>query len=289
MTFDFAIRIQAPSPLPPPAWCANIAVDVKPANHEILPENESIEPESISIEGKFKDLIIWPQSWQPLYPGVISKAGSQLLVRVPLTREIVQAIETKRAGNGPLLIDIQLVFCFRRIRQQGPAYDAPTFAAKSETSNQTLRWEIHRDPWRECLKQLGWNEIEIFELPMGPLWRDQNLAHALDSLHSAEHLLHFGGDPKAVLGKCYDALESAAKYAVRGDDKRKGFEVLLERAFPGEADKATHLNAMIGALNQLAHIGRHAEYPKRHVSWAEARFGLVSTLAILEVLTTNGP
>src|SRR6185503_18751322 len=101
---------------------------------------------------------------------------------------------------------------------------SPSQVSKSETLSRTIHnWDIHRDPWRACLKTLGWNEIEIFELPTGSAWEDQQLKEVLQSLKSAEHMLHFGGDPKAVLGKCFSALEAAAKYAVQGDDKKKGF------------------------------------------------------------------
>jgi len=41
------------------------------------------------------------------------------------------------------------------------------------------------------------------------------------------------------------------------------------------------------ALNEFAHFGRHEGYPTRHISWAEARFGLVSTLAVFDLLTNR--
>jgi hypothetical protein len=290
MTIDFRVSIDAAAPtaFPPPAWCADIPVDLKFPEHFSLPENMAIEVEAVSIEGKFDNLVVWQRAWQATPPQTMSKLGTRLSLRVPLTREIVQAVERKRAGSGPVRLALEFVIRYRQIISSTPAYDSPHSVLKSQTANHTARWEIHRDPWRECLKTLGWNEIEIFELPTGPQWADPQLKEALDLLKSAENLLHFGGDPKAVLAKCYGALEAVAKYAVQDDDKKKGFELLLARAFRGETDKIKEVDALVRALNGFAHFGRHEGYPTRHISWSEARFGLVTTLAVFDLLTNAG-
>jgi hypothetical protein len=288
MTFEFSISRPAPQPFAPPAWCADIHLDVRLPPHETVEEGISIETEAVTVEGRVGKVLVWPSGgWQALYPQTISKNGSVIPIRVPLTREIVQAIESERGGTGPVTFKLQLAVRFRRIRQAGPAYNAPTAASKSETANGSIDWVVHRDPWKECLQQLGWKEIEIFEVKTGPEWHDANLAAALGELHSAENLLRFGGDPKVVLGKCYEALETAAKYAVQGEEKKKGFAILLDKAFPNEPDKAEYVDTVIAALNKFAHLARHGAYPVRHISQAEARFALKETLAVFELLGNN--
>jgi hypothetical protein len=291
MYFECLIAAQAPIAHPPPAWCADIPIDVRINEHQQLPEGAAFEVDAASIEGKFGDLVVWKQAWQAVGIQTVSKvSSSRLTLRVPMTREIVLAIEKKRGGAGPVRLSIELMIRCREIRATGPEFNAPTWASKSQPVNHRLQdWEIHRDPWRGCLKTLGWNDFQIFELPTGATWEDPMLADALTQLQSAEHLLHFGGDPKAVLSKCYGALESAAKHAVQHDGKKQqGFQALLARAFPGEPDKQSQVNDLIGALNTFAHLGRHEGYPAQHVSWTEARFGLITTLAVFDLLTNNG-
>ena len=288
MTLEFAIPRQAPVSHRPPAWCADFVIDTHIPNHETVEEGVSVEAEAVSLEGRVGKLLLWPfGSWQALYPQSISRTPTPISIRVPFGREIVQAIESERGGSGPVAFKLQLAFRFRKVRATGPAHNAPTIAAKSEIANSSLEWIVHRDPWKAFLSQLGWREIEIFEVATGPEWQDQNLAAALGALHSAEELLRFGGDPKVVLGKCYEALETAAKYAVQGADKKQGFAALLASAFPNEPDKAEFLDSLIAAVNRLSHLGRHGGYPVRHISQAEARFALKTTLAVFELLGNN--
>jgi hypothetical protein len=283
MTFEFNIT-RPPQAHPQPAWCADLAFEVKLHPSVKDEDNVSYEVDAFALEGQLGNLRVWPYAWQPLHPQAIGKTASTLNVRVPFTRDIVQAIERERAGRGPLKFKLQFAMRYRHVVAAGSAYNDPTTVSKSMTESGSQDWEVHRDPWREFLKQLGWYELEIYEVRTGPAWEDPNLAAAREPLRSAVDLLRFGEDPKAVFGKCFDALETAAKYAAQGDDKKKGFAVLLERTFPKEEDKAGQLDAMIGALNKYAQIGRHGSFPVRHVSHTEALFMVKVTLAIFELL-----
>ena len=62
MQIQFAVSIDAAAPttFPPPAWCADIPVDLKFPEHFRLPENVAIEVEAVSIEGKFDNLQFLP-------------------------------------------------------------------------------------------------------------------------------------------------------------------------------------------------------------------------------------
>lgn len=186
-------------------------------------------------------------------------------------------------------LDLQISVRYRELRkvQLTNSRAGQAMMAGSNVDAQNIKWTIHRDPWNDFLKRLGWHESEIYEIRTGLTSNDPNLTEALAVLHNAEATLRSGGDPAVVLGKCYEAFETAAKVAIQGNDKKRGFEVLLERAFEADSDKIGPISNIITALNAFAQCGRHAGYPKTHISPAEACFALKATLAVFELLGSN--
>jgi hypothetical protein len=289
------LEIGIPRPVPdaygPPAWCADIQIEVKFPPDEKIEEGLALEVEAIALGGRFGEISIWPPyCYQPTYPSKISKSGRSFPYRVPFTREMVQAIENRRAGKGPLDFDLQVSVRYHQLRtvqltnSNGGVAMVPF---ESEVAGESIRWIVQRDPWNEFLKRLGWQESEIYEIKAGLVANDPNLAEALGVLRSAEAVVRSGGDSAVVLGKCYEAFETAAKYAVQGNDKKQGFAALLERAFGPDVEKSAQIDKVISALNGFAQFGRHSEYPRRHISPAEARFALKATLAVFELLGSN--
>lgn len=291
MRLEIGLPRLAPEAYGPPAWCADIQVEVKLPPEMSQAEGHDVEVDAVAVGGSVGNLALWPAyTYQPTYPGVISKSGRNFPFRVPFTREIVETIENLRAGKAPLDLDLQISVRYRellKVQMQNSRGGAAVVALESEVDHRSIKWTIQRDPWNEFLKRLGWQESEIYEIRVGSMSDDPNLAAALGVLRSAEVALRSGGDAAVVLAKCYEAFETAAKYAVQGNDKKQGYAALLDRAFGSDVDKAGPINNIIGALNTFAQFGRHAQYPRRHISLAEAIFALKSTLAVFELLGSN--
>ncbi len=286
ISIEIEIPSEAPSCDPPPAWSGAIPVKVVLPTNSNQPVDPPVEVTAIALEGKLGNKTLWPRSFQPVYPQTISATGSIFQVRVPFSREIIAAIENQRRGGGPAIFNLDVAVVHHFVHKTGEAWDAPKFVSDSQTASRQIHWNVHRDPWRTCLKTLGWKEVEVFEVQAGDMAADPNLAAALKLLRDAENAMRTGGDPKLVLTTCYQALESAAKYEGAGE-KKKGFELLLGRAFPESIEKTDVLSALLKNLNDFTQFGRHAGYPAVHVSYEEARFTFVVTLAAFSLLTMN--
>ncbi len=86
------------------------------------------------------------------------------------------------------------------------------------------------------------------------------------------------------MAKCHAAFESAARYEAQGDLK-KGFDLLLRRAFPESENKSELLNKLIQSLRDYSQLARHENYPALHISRGEAEFTLITSLSLFSVIS----
>lgn len=269
---------------PPPAWCIDLSIEVRLPEHSNK-DISSLEVVALAVDGKVGEVQIWPRSWQSTYNSV-SKTGQNILIaRLPMTREIVKAIEDKRTGSVRVTLDI--LISVRPLRLEANGYSASSVPSRADSLNsQTIQWTIERDPWIQLLTTLGWSEIEVFEVTTGRGREDTRLADAMKELRAAENAFRQRLDPNVVLMNCYRAFDSASKQKGAGK-KLEGFALMLEDGFPGEVDKRECLDSIIRSINEFAHLGRHGQYPERRVTWAEALFILRQTLSVFDVLSNN--
>jgi len=142
---------------------------------------------------------------------------------------------------------------------------------------------IRRSDWLKRLSEMGWQEYEIFEVAKQPLLADPNLTVAFTRLQEAQNALR-SGDYTGVLVKCRAAFESAAKYESNGDI-RKGFDSLLARAFRDDEKKQESLSALIKALSDFFHLGRHEQYPVILIARDEAEFVFSASISLFSLLS----
>lgn len=205
---------------------------------------------------------------------------------VPLNAEAIRFVERTRGED-----DVQLVLTLRyqhqeaiRVRQQQGGQEKEMLyggRVKWETTGSSFR--VSRSDWVKCLRGLGWTEVELFEILKPELFDDKNLETALTLVREAETALR-QHDTKGVLDKCAKAFESAAKYESSGDTK-KGFDLLLNRAFPESNDKQSKLNDLIKSLRDYTQLGRHEQYPALHIGRSEAEMVLAVTLSLFSAIT----
>src|SRR5690606_22007723 len=112
------------------------------------------------------------------------------------------------------------------------------------------------------------------------------LATSLKRIEEAQHALR-SFDYPTVLAKCRAAFEAAAKHQAEGKVPQ-GFQLLLERAFPGAAQRQELVDAIIARRSEYAHaFGRHEQYPTAHGSRAEAEFFFTTTVGLFGMLTRS--
>jgi len=208
---------------------------------------------------------------------------------VPLTMEAIRFIEDRRgAGDVNLCLDLTAKW----IRAPGAVGKPAGAGTASQPVGGDLRWGscgneesklVAHSDWLRLLTEMGWQEIELFEVTARPLRADANLKIALERLTSAQKCLR-DGEYADALANCRKAFESAAKFEGNGDVK-EGFQSLLNRVFPGEAEKLKLFDAAIRALSDVAHtLGRHEQAPALQVSREEAEFVFASTVSLFAMI-----
>lgn len=227
------------------------------------------------------DEIIWPgNNSTPVVENGREFTGT---VVVPLSREALSFIERKRNGDVSFHLKCRYQYQYYLTWTEGKG-QGTAIGGQIGWNTSGRNHTIPQSEWQKRLKELGWEELQLFEVPMLPLVSDKNLEHALAALTEAESALR-GHDHKGVLVKCREALESAAKYESAGDTKR-GFELLVARAFPDHESKRVAVSALIQKLSEYAHtLGRHAQYPAVNVTRAEAEFALATTVSLFSLIS----
>ena len=144
----------------------------------------------------------------------------------------------------------------------------------------TISWP--RSEWLNHLRSWRWTEVEVFEIGLSA--RSQPVEHSrvYDLLRQAETSFR-EQDFDATLAHSRRALESMAKSAGNGDVKA-GYEALVSGKIIGPQMSAD-FNAVVKAVNDFAHAGRHERLPHEPVGRADALVVLHMTFALVERLT----
>jgi hypothetical protein len=198
----------------------------------------------------------------------------------PISPNSIRWIEESRGANDvPLAIELQYAW-----------QDTPRPQEAFNPANGRVYWEtmqsqrrISRSDWLMQLKELQWQDYEIFEISTLPLLNDPNLDEALKRLRQAQDALRHG-DPATVLAACHKAFESAAKFHAQSDNVKQGFEVLLQ-SITEQENKRAKLNELIKALRDYSQFGRHENYPPVRITRAEAEFVLASSVGLFSLIS----
>ncbi len=145
---------------------------------------------------------------------------------------------------------------------------------------------LARSDWLKWLKDVGFGDIELIELPVDGLRGDPPFEAALVHIRDAESAFRTG-QYDTVLFQCRKAIEAMAQHAANGHTK-KGFELVLAEAFGDDAARVGSFNGVIRALSELDHtLGRHAQYPPISVTRQEAEFALSAHARLLGLLSAT--
>lgn len=286
MHLEIKIASNGVSALPPPVRQLLLPVVVKVPDHMTdVKEGEAVEVLGAAVKGRLISALVWAGDWQASHGYIPTKGETYLQIPLPMDRERLDFIERHR--NGTITFALEVALRFRVLsREQPEIYLSPLKPARSEVTTASMPWTVDRDQWVELLEQLGWDEIEIFELTTGTAFEVPEMAEALEELRHAQNELRRKDYANRVLVHCSAALEAVAKY--KGNNNTKvGFDTMVAEAFPNEPKKAAAVNAMIQQIRDFTQLARHKEYPIPRITWAEARFILTTTLSVFEVLTNN--
>jgi hypothetical protein len=233
-----------------------------------------------------RHIVVKEAQWTRGEPAILQEGTEyQCNLILPLSDAGLRFIETERRDADSIALVLNTNYRWYPTSTGAPPRPKPDAGVMWSSGAGGLE-PIAKSDWLLRLKEMQWDEYSLFEVSITPLKGDANLETSLARLQEAQQALRLG-DHATVLAKCRAALEAAAKYQAAGS-LSQGFALLLERAFKGDAQRQTLVNATIGTLSEYAHtFGRHEQYPAAYVSRAEAEFFFTTTVGLFGMLTRS--
>jgi hypothetical protein len=197
-----------------------------------------------------------------------------------------QAVEERRRGRD-LYFFLKLFYRAAHLPQpQQPGAQAyvTNSVQDDSTSNGFLTYKVARSDWLGILKELGWGDYFLIEVPLRGVPARSDFNRALD--HLTEAWKHFGDARDAeTIASCYKAFEFLASSHGFSNPDQQSFEKLLDGV--EDPTKRRRIALVIHQLCQYFHLGRH-EAGKEYVQVdrRDAEYALVLTQATLRVLAS---
>lgn len=240
-------------------------------------------PAGISVEAAAYGGLL--ENFGPSASDRLWRAGTRASVSftVPIAPALLDAIERDRTEGVALSIGCRLVLApVLDRRGTSSTLGVPREFQVLDSNGSPPGRVIALSDWVGYLRQWQWREIELFELPFDVGRESPSFRRAFDLLRTAEERLR-NGDFGGTFQNCRQALESLAVDVGPPGDLKAGFSRLLAARL-GEGERGKRVGALLMALNDLGHLGRHEQRPHEDLTRADAVFVLRSTLSAVQYL-----
>ncbi len=203
-----------------------------------------------------------------------------------MSQHQLQKIEEDRGARDVSLI-AQCWFSAALIANTGTTNYGPFISAYLSDVHHSAGFCVHkiaRSDWLKYLKELGYGEHLLIEIPM---WAPakKGIGKAVEHLEAAS--IHFAEDrANETMASCYKAFEYLAHKAGAKNPDQNGFEKLL--GFIDDLEKRNKLRMLMHHLCQYFHLGRH-EPGKEDVvvDRRDAEYALILSQATLAYLAKH--
>jgi hypothetical protein len=218
----------------------------------------------------------FPQYWNLTLP---ARGEGGFRVFLDLDGHLLQDIQEVRRGRDLfLLVDAHLVGIERAPDGTAKRVGSDWVYDEKSLSNGFFSFEIARSKWLDLLKELGYGEYYLAEMPLPRVRRARVLEQSLTHLQRAwEHLLE--GRDRETLAACYDALELLAKKSQSAMPDKNAFRRLLSGGV--EEEKVKRLSEAFHWCAQFLHLGRHEHEPRVEIEHKDGELALLLTHACL--------
>lgn len=201
---------------------------------------------------------------------------------VPLSREALSLIEERRAGDVTYAIDAYLRVA-PVIEGETSTLGVPRGANLiARFGNSFVRDRIPQSQWLELLRNMGWDETLMVELP----YKRSGRPHPVALQRWEEAVEHYrSGDWEDTLAACRRVFEMLALEKSPEDSVHPDMRRLREWFDPSK--KGDHLNEMLKKFADFLHLGRHQQAPISGIKIAreDAMLALSMTAAILRYVS----
>jgi hypothetical protein len=205
------------------------------------------------------------------------------VVSIPLTPHQLHRIEQVRR-SGDLYFFLDLHYVAVAISAPGDSYKEWTIDGDVQDhgcSDCHTTVKVARSDWTTILKQLGYSDQFLIEVPLASVPRRAGMQGALNHLSAAWDHFYAGNDEETLVS-CYKAFEHLAKAAGCKHPDQNGFDRLLAGA---DAAKRNELKLVLARLCDFFHLARHeSDGTRAPIDRRDAELGLIMTQAGLGYL-----
>lgn len=215
-------------------------------------------------------------------PNVMAGGGeTQWIVSVPITNSLIlQRLEELRRGRDLLLL-VKMQISIAAIDQADPTKIGFALLLVSSADHSTghcvLR--VAKSDWLPVLKQLGYGDYYLCEIPMRAVPKFHPIQRSLNHLEGAWAHFNQGSDAEALTG-CFRCLETLAKDHGAEKPDQNGWDKVLQGI---DNQKREKLKYLLNQLSSFMHLGRHEQSESAAVSLdrADAEYAMILTQATM--------
>lgn len=247
------------------------------------------EHHGVQVDAQIEDYAIrWGHWFEPCHPHFVGANGAgsvHVPVRLPWDATFIRLVEEARAKRpGDFVITLRLTTRYRLALPQEArlpggqlvcAYSNPLSSGQS-----VVRILMSRDAWLRVLTQIGWDEFEVFEVPVRSIIEHEPFKSGLELLRAAQQAFRAGDWQGAVLNSrkaCEAAMAIHAGSAELPEtDIKKAAEVLSANLFPDPQDQPRRdlLDTLLKAVVPIRHATAHGRDPRFRVRREDAELAL---------------
>lgn len=217
-----------------------------------------------------------------LFPGNPSVAWAFLL---PMNHAVLHQVEEERKGRDVALSLVISVYAIPRdLKDRSSGITAIKLHDAAMPGNNHCVIEISKSKWLELLKDVGYGEYHLAEIPLPRIRKVKALDASLQHIQRAwEHFLN--GSDRETFAACHDALEKLAKESVNPNSKpdQNAFSKILSGV--GPPDKTQKIAQVLSQCTSLLHLGRHEHKPAVELDHRDAELALLLTHACIAYLS----
>ena len=202
-------------------------------------------------------------------------------VRLPIPHHVLQQVEdTRNGGDMMLILKIQFSGC------SAPQTGGPLQFTHGSLRSGHYGFCIHRIPksdWVATLKQLGYGDYYLVEIPLRSVPKQLHLKKAVAQLEVARN--HFSdGNHADTLAALHKALERLALDSGATQPDQNGWDKVLAGCTDGK--KREKLKHLLHRLSDFMHLGRHEHKDVELVELgrSDAEFSIILVQATLGYL-----
>jgi hypothetical protein len=233
----------------------------------------------VGCSAKLSSLNInWPPIAVPVGRTIEKDFHHAFEVSLPIDGAAISAIEQSRPPGESFFIQLNLWPLYTlleefSIRKNPEALQPARVHALShdQSTTTTAMVEISSDKWRKTLKEMGWDELQVFEIPVRGMSGHPAIAAGVVHLRKAQSAFRTGHRETTII-EVRKAIEAAANaVAAEGTERGPALKALVAEVMPRAEDAVRRdlLDALMRAFAEVRHEHAHGGNPEPYHQDAE--------------------